>query len=127
MTKERKLAIKMWKQIRKGIKFKRYFFGMISIEYLKSDFCIKHNLNWFHQCWFCQYIRRGESSHKPLGREGCNLCPIATKEAKLNSNVCGCGSYDSLWKIVTNEYLKTKVRLEACNKIIKALEGEKYE
>ena len=127
MTKERKLAIKMWKQIRKGIKFKRHFFGIISINCLKSDFCIKHNLNWFHLCWFCQYIRRGEFSHKPLGKQGCNLCPIATKEAKLNSNVCGCNSYDSLWEIVTNEYLKTKVRLEACDKIIKALKGEKYE
>ena len=127
MTKERKLAIEMWKQIRKEIEFKGMFFNTISMMNLKAKFTMSNNLDWECNCWFCQYVRRGKSSRLSLGTEGCNLCPIATEEAKLNPCVCGCVGKDSLFQMAMNIHLRTKVRLEACDKIIKALEGEKYE
>ena len=98
MTKERRLAIEMWKDIR----------GMISasdrlsrevIKKYKSEFCIQHNLSWANDCWFCEYT------------PGCSKCPLR-----------GCA--DSYYDRALDETRDKKVRVEACNFIIKALGGK---
>ena len=52
MTKERKLAIQMWQEIvdkcRSGEQF--------NVVNFKKSFCKKHRLNWYNNCYFCQYF-----------------------------------------------------------------------
>jgi hypothetical protein len=89
MTKERKLAIEMWTNIR----------GMLSasdgrlpedlVSY-KDMFCREHSLKWENSCWFCQYI------------DYCNKCPLTS-----------CGT-DSYYDNVRDCMFDTNDRIEAC-------------
>ena len=99
MTKERKLAIQMWINIRNMLSASD---GQLSenISYFKEMFCVDHDLKWSNSCWFCQYIS-----------ECGNKCPLKS---------CNFGSY---YSIVVNKTLDKDVRVEACNHIIKALGG----
>ena len=62
MTKERKLAIKMWEEIVKKLKNGDKLFSLVIFKML---FCKKHNLDWVNDCYFCQYCR------------SCTRCPIS--------------------------------------------------
>ena len=98
MTKERRLAIEMWK----GIRDMFTFYGTMSrsdIVIYKRRFCVKNSLNWADDSWFCHYI--------PV----CNKCPLKR---------CS----DGLYGIVLADYNEKDVRIEACNGIIKALGGK---
>lgn len=114
MTKERKLAIEMWKGIRERIKTSSWIDYSSIFDY-KLLFCKSHNLNWKDQCWFCQYIRR----HYPFCSFGFVKCPIANK----SGGFCGCGG-KSLYHTVCAAWLPKFKRIQACNKIIKALGGK---
>lgn len=99
MTKERKLGIEMWTNIRGMLSASD---GQIpeSISYYKEMFCVEHGLEWTGSCWFCQYIR------------DCGKCPLKS---------CKLGSY---YAIVVDSLMDTDVRVAACNAIIKALGGK---
>lgn len=99
MTKERRLAIEMWKDIRSRIiMLGQRMRGGDIVEY-KFMFCRKHDLKWSGDCWFCHYIHN------------CVKCPLG-----------GCSS-DGYYGHVS-DYWDKDVRVEACNNIIKALGGE---
>ena len=62
MTKERKLAIKMWEEIVEELKKGDKSFNLVIFKML---FCKNHNLDWENDCYFCQYCRP------------CTRCPIS--------------------------------------------------
>ena len=98
MTKERKLAIQMWQEIKNEIANNPNFSNRDIVNY-KNEFCAKHNLFWGDGCWFCQYI------------PNCWQCPLRT---------C---SYSSVFHITCTSWINKEIRLEACDIIIAALEG----
>lgn len=112
MTKERKLAIKMWEEIKERIpKWQKTSYAIPISERVvryKRDFCIKHDLSWMMNCWFCAYITY------------CENCPLRS---------CAYGVYRDL--IDNSSPLQAKIR--ACEYIISALSGnvvipkERYE
>lgn len=99
MTKERRLAIEMWKGIRNILSACECFAGF-DVQKYKREFCTEHDLEWEHGCWFCQYIPR------------CSKCPLGN-----------CDSYSD-YDDVVNDRLSKDTRVVACNNIIKALGGE---
>lgn len=98
MTKERRLAIQMWKDIRDMLIHNNVVTSGNIVEY-KQTFCVSHGLHWMNNCWFCQYI--------PL----CYKCPL---------KFCS----DGLYAIVMADYKDKNVCIAACNNIIRALGGE---
>lgn len=106
MTKERKLAIEMWTNIRDRIATFDHEMGQVAIIKYKDEFCKLHSLHWALNCWFCQYIK-GRYRYTA----GCLMCP-------LRSCVHGCYSY------ALDETMDKDERVEACNNIIKALGGK---
>lgn len=115
MTKERKLAIKMWEQIKE--EFIKDDSDPFTLMRLKSNFTQKYGLRWKHDCYFCQYVRKNDN----IGLvQGCQKCPIATFEARLNKYTCGCNKY-SIYHFIHSYYIPKFMKIFACNKIIKAL------
>lgn len=100
MTKERKLAIEMWTQIRNSIVSSQQYMDVEDIRDYKRLFCKDHDLKWELSCWFCQYIR------------DCIKCPLGN---------CG---FSSDYIHVVNSHLNKYVRIAACNNIIRALGGK---
>lgn len=100
MTKERKLAIEMWRGIRDMLSAFDSFTGL-SIQEYKREFCREHGLEWEYNCWFCEYMH-----------DDCIGCPLGNCRAHSD--------YDN----VVDDRVKKDVRVEACNNIIKALGGE---
>ena len=98
MTKERRLAIEMWKDIRDMLIGDDAVSRSDIVQY-KCSFCTRNDLSWKCNCWFCTYIL------------GCWKCPLT------------CCS-DGLYGIVLAPYKNKNARIEACNGIIKALGGE---
>lgn len=118
MTKERKLAIQMWRMIREKVRRRKYPMDTIELHEVKLDFCQEHNIRWWHLCWFCQYVRKDGPAD-----EGCQRCPIAdkTRDDVMAGRETGCchGIYRD---VIHGETVKERVA--ACNKIIKALQGK---
>ena len=103
MTKERRLAIEMWEDIKAKLpkwwkKCDRSSISAHIVQY-KNDFCVKHDLPWIANCWFCAYIRY------------CKDCPLRD---------CGDGAYRS----IINNDTPLQVKIRACEYIISALKGE---
>ena len=140
MTKERKIAIKIWEELKQ----------MILDDTLPSELFFvvkgklasnKYNMSWTDSCWFCQYVRReydrfGDfwektGKAKGLGEEGCNLCPLAKAHPAYNPSDagkdCGCILAGAPWRIVSNNCRPKEERAAACDIIIKALKGEHIE
>ena len=101
MTKERKLAIQMWEEVKERLPIWQKTCYSISEQIIryKRDFCIKYDLPWIANCWFCAYIKF------------CRDCPLRN---------CREGAYRSI--VDDNFPLQFKIR--ACEYIISALKGE---
>lgn len=139
MTKERKLAIKIWEDIKQRIlagEFDRVFsFYMRKAEIVHTEY----HIDWMDSCWFCQYVRRDYNRFgdywehtgkgKGLGEEGCNLCPLAKAHPKYNPSDaeqdCGCMLVGSPWHTLCKRHASRKKKAKACDLIIKALKGER--
>lgn len=100
MTKERRLAIEMWTDIRNMIATS-YRIASTPIAHYKIEFCVNHDLHWMNYCWFCKYIH------------DCKKCPLKS-----------CMCLGSLYDTVCSENKEKDLRIDACNNIIKALGGE---
>lgn len=94
MTKERRLAIQMWRELEI---INSVFPCLVSGKQYKKEFCARYNLTWTRGCWFCQYMP--SCSKCPL--QDCPMCDEA---------VDSCTEY--------------KQRLVACEKMMAALKGE---
>ena len=130
MTRERRLAIKMWEQIVRALengKHSPYYARPIVVE-IKEDFCKKHHLMWKSNCWFCQYVRKDWRPNIPSrinipdDVNGCQCCPLY-KEQKdiLNYDDGGCTIYKkTLWKQVVVDG-----NVDAARRILELLRGSK--
>lgn len=117
MTKERKIAIAMWKYIRDNYDaYRDYndahgedesFEDEDALCDLKHIFLKGKNIDWAMSCWFCQYIgHRGRS----FGTYRCKYCPLKS---------CETGPYHIL------THSPTQIQyIDACNQIIEALGGD---
>lgn len=119
MTKERRLAIQMWEEIKSAIinAEKPSDIDCVSVARLKCKFCVDHKIRWVHDCWFCQYVRY----HDNLHGEGCQRCPLSdgNKDAIVGVQTgCTTNAYD---RVVNARLRKTK--LKACDEIIRILNG----
>ena len=119
MTKERRLAIQMWRMIREKVRRRKRPMTSFDLFHIKRDFCEKYGLKWWHECWFCTYVRNNRDLHG----EGCQRCPIADKTdndvmSGISSGCCRGLYHDVLYGDTV------AVRVLACNKIIQALQGK---
>ena len=101
MTKERKLAIQMWQEIKDKITDNSNFTTRDICIY-KEAFCRKHNLFWKCNCWFCEYTPT------------CEQCPL--RDCTVSSS--------AVYKVACDIQANKEKRLDACDKIIAALKGE---
>lgn len=147
MTKERKLAIKMWEDIKQRILTDTLPRPTESFYLNKMVIAKEHGVSWDNSCsikwdnacWFCQYVRRDykhfgdywEDTGKGLGEEGCNHCPLAKAHPQYDpsdaQHDCGCDLFGAPFYIVCSRYRSKEERAAACDIIIKALKGEKIE
>ena len=119
MTRERRLAIQMWEEIKYAIiKAKRI--KDINHEFVsqfKYAFCSAHEVSWMWGCWFCQYVRYRDDLHG----EGCQRCPLSDgHRGAIVGYDSGCCK-NAYYRVLHARYRKT--RLEACDEIILALNG----
>ena len=147
MTTERKLAIKMWEDIKQRILTDTLPRPNESFYLNKILIAKEHgvawdnscDIKWDNACWFCQYVRRDyrhfgdywEGTGKGLGEEGCNYCPLAKAHPRYDpsdaQHDCGCDLFASPFYVVCSKYRSKEERAAACDIIIKALKGEKIE
>ena len=119
MTRERKLAIQMWEEIKKAvIDAKRPTdIDVFAVTRIKDAFEKQHNLHWQHGCWLCQYVRY----HDELHGEGCQRCPLSDGSANAVLGLHpGCGN--NAFNCVLNARQR-KTKLKACDEIIRILYG----
>ncbi len=119
MTKERRLAIQMWDEVRAHIRDAKRI-ALLSPEFirkLKHRFVREHELNWAQDSWFCQYVRYRDATHGT----GCQRCPLSDGSRNaINGYDSGC-NHNAYYKAL---YGKTiKIRLKACDEIIATLKG----
>lgn len=119
MTRERKLAVQMWEEIKKAVIDAKRLRDINAefIAQLKHVFCAEHDLHWQCGCWLCQYVRY----HDELHGEGCQRCPLSDghKGAVLGYDLgCRENAYN---RVLTARQRKTK--LKACDEIIRILNG----
>lgn len=114
MTKERRIAINMWKWIRVNwdmyLRFKdevECATGEDALLLMKDTYLADKGVNWVSDCWFCTYLR---PRPEPSCRRGCFLCPLQS---------CSSGPYHTLVNNPTYEEY-----VDACDQIIEALGGE---
>lgn len=115
MTKERRIAIEMWKYIRDQYSPERIDDGEdleVYIHNLKGEFMWEHgDPHWAFRCWFCQYIGRRDKPERRYDTSRCCKCPLKS---------CGNNSaYEKLCNAMCEE-----TWIKACNEIILALGGE---
>ena len=147
MTKERKLAIKMWEDIKQRILTDTIPRPNESFNLNKAIIAQEHgvsmdtscNIRWASNCWFCQYVRRdynrfgdfweGTGKGKGLGEEGCNFCPLAKAHPQYDPSDaqrdCACILPGAPFNIICHIHSPKEERAAACDIIIKALKGEK--
>lgn len=110
MTKERKLAIQMWTEIKALLPLwyntDRFNIGN-KVCTFKYNFCSNKKVNWLYNCWLCQYSRL------PRNDYSCARCPLKS-----------CGG-DGPWQIIMRYRYSLKAKLAACDAIITALKGRK--
>lgn len=103
MTRERKLAIQMWEEIKRQLPQWKYDIA-VNVKTFKADFCWQNDLAWKWDCWFCQYFR-GDCDKCPL--HSCHHCDPA-----------------AAWCRLVDEYGTIESRIAACDEIIAALKGQ---
>ena len=119
MTKERRLAIQMWEEIRAHIRDvpKLSFVDLWRVADWKRQFCLEHELSWMHNCWLCQYVRYRDTLHG----EGCQRCPLSDgHEEAIIGLESGC--YKNAYHRVIHARTR-KAKLTACDEIIHILNG----
>lgn len=106
MTKERRLAIKMWEGLRDNLADKpKDVSNFDFVTTYKKLFCELYKLHWDGHCWFCQYIRI---------KYTCKKCPLKS-----------CFERTAIYRIVMDihEIHSIQERIDVCNEIIAALKG----
>ena len=120
MTKERRLAIQMWEEIREAIRTAKRPRDVNTefIRRIKRHFTTEYELYWKYGCWFCQYVRYKDVH---VHGEGCQRCPLSDGSAEaILGHRSGCW-HNAYNRVVYARLRKTK--LKACDEIIATLKG----
>lgn len=107
MTKERKLAIKMWQDIKRLMPewVKLDPDDIVSfLRCYKDKFCTSNKVHWLYDCWLCQYFR-----------DNCEKCPLHS---------CYYAAPWTAWARIVSCSTNLKTKLAACDEIILALGGK---
>ena len=102
MTRERKLAIQMWEEVKRQLPGWNYEIAVM-LKTLKDNFCFHNGLSWKWDCWFCQYVHN------------CEKCPLQS---------CDHRNPLTAWGRIVDEESSLESRIAACDEIIAALKGE---
>lgn len=105
MTRERKLAIQMWEEVKRQLPgwCKEYPWAVADfLHHSKIDFCEQNGLLWQFDCWFCQYINN------------CDKCPLRS---------CDFNNHLTIWHRIVSEDTSLKTKLQAVDEIIAVLKG----
>ena len=131
MTKERRLAIKMWQEIVDMLKI-----GNIDLDTQKRHFCTNNNIHWESSCWFCQYVRKDRRNNLKsrcnidYSTNGCENCPLykefASRRAIPEEDFCGCTTeYNTLYAQVAGPFPSRTKKLNSAKIILELLKGNK--
>ncbi len=126
MTKERKIAIKIWKETKAFIESSPQHVTSDRFCTMKSFITRKYGMYWISNCWFCHYVRKlVRDDNGSVVDEGCDKCPLH-KLAQAAPGKCGCSPdlIQSPYARLINDYTDNDVKAKACDIIIKALKGE---
>ena len=111
MTKERRIAIQMWKRIKtllpRWYASDRNTVGDKVLMY-KHKFCSRKKVTWIYDCWLCHYV-----GHIGVSVQ-CRRCPLKSCNSTYDGG-------DSPWQIVMQSRYSLEKKLDACDIIIKAL------
>ena len=123
MTKERKLAIQIWTEIKEHILHSEHPVSGDGVLYRKTALNTRYNVYWNYGCWFCHYIRTPDVPYD--GYSGCERCPLF-KYAKQQRGACGCdvGNRRAPYALLMSNATDNKTKVEACDIIIAALKGK---
>lgn len=131
MTKERRLAIKIWQEIVDMLEIRN-----IDVNEQKDYFCKVNDIRWENNCWFCQYVRKDYRNDLESRCDidtctnGCEKCPLYKEFASRSyvlDNFCGCSTdHDTLYSHIVdfNNPGRAK-KLNAAKKILELLKGSK--
>lgn len=126
MTKERRIAIKIWEELKAFIlSSPQNVTGNIFVA-KKHLVTAGYDMHWDCSCWFCQYVRKGVRNADGFTiDEGCDKCPLH-KLAHAAPGDCGCHLHlqQAPYARLASDYTDNAVKAEACDTIIKALKGE---
>lgn len=81
MTKERRLAVQMWREIAEEVLRDDAHFRVYSY---KKRFCEQHKLRWHNSCYFCQYtsMHLYDKENNKIGiLLKCERCPLRSCDA----------------------------------------------
>ena len=126
MTKERKIAIKIWEEIKAFILSSPQDVTSRSFIAMKHSITRKHGMYWNCNCWFCHYVRKTVRNDEGfIVDEGCDRCPLH-KLVRAAPGDCGCdiGLAQAPYARLANDWTDNAIKAEACDMIIKALKGE---
>ena len=138
MTKERKLAIEMWQDIREKISNGTIHTGIAMYDF-KLDWLKAHNIDWYDGCWLCHYFRKAredeeyadedeeyaDEDEEYAREEESTKYPSKTPKCPLNRyRPSRCDGYCVQYAIACKPKYSMKQRLAAIDNIIKALKGE---
>lgn len=122
MTRERRIALKMWEYIRDQISLDllstrdRMMLHEIKRRWLRK-YCPELLEKWWATCWFCQYFQQEFDSNENS--------PSLSYKCPLNDNQDDlCKGHCILYHTVVSSNSTKELRLEACDKIIEALKGK---
>ena len=114
MTRERKLAIQMWEEVKKQLPEWGHE-PVVELKTYKMDFCFFHGLDWKFDCWFCQYVREHSRIITWDKDQECVKCPLQS---------CDHMNPLTAWARIVNGDTSLETKLQACDDIIAALKGE---
>lgn len=128
MTKERKLAIEMWQAMRELVS-KGQIADALNMLKAKQMWLEAHGIDWYSECWFCNYFRKDIEDGFSEDNEDCfddeEEITSMTPKCPLNPyHPFRCHGRCEQYTIACNEKYPMEQRLAAVDNIIKALKGE---
>lgn len=124
MTKERRIAVKIWEELKAFILSSPQHVTGDSFCTMKSSIIHKYGMHWHCTCWFCHYIRKpARDENSWVINEGCDKCPLH-KLVRAAPGKCGCDKARAPYARLMDDCTDNAMKAEACDTIIKALKGE---
>lgn len=127
MTKERRLAIEMWEAMREKVR-KGEIPDSLAMLKAKLNWLREHDIDWYCECWFCNYFRKDIEDEEALDEEALDedgeITSMTPKCPLNHHHPFRCDGRCEQYAIACNPKYPMEQRLVAIDNIIKALKGE---